>query len=84
MRSSLKDVQRHGLTLLKDDDTAGDIVQLAAARRAMREEALKKLHIARDDNPSLRFKLIVKSQQSEAPRLSRGRTQASCLWPALT
>ena len=50
LRARREQRARQGLRFVEDDDAAGDIVQLAAARGARGEQALEELHIGGDDD----------------------------------
>src|SRR5207247_1976073 len=43
-------VRRQGLALVEDNHAPGDVVQLAAAAGFVAEQALKELHVGRDDD----------------------------------
>ena len=50
LRARSEQRARQGLRLVEDDDAAGDVVQLAAARGARGEQALEELHVGGDDD----------------------------------
>ena len=50
LRARREQRTRQGLRLVEDDDAAGDVVQLAAARGARGEQAFEELHVGGDDD----------------------------------
>ena len=52
-----QELQRQCLRFVKNDDAVGDVVQFAAARRTVREQALEELHRGGDDDRGVPFSI---------------------------